>query len=421
MTSPATPPRCARCGHPHISYQSGNKEFGVMVCEIISCECKAFVSPEEAAPTATTPPIAYWCMACPEVFYDADSSNLHHDATGHNQTWRPARAFGAPREEAPRCDWIREQCDEFQGRCLLAFGHTGAHSYAPRREEAAAPTTQAINFCASCLHHHNWSLDGREVANLCMLSRCTCQKFVRAGSGAASPAPRDETDETEPCAECGEDRDFWWHGDVHPSLERDAEKAHAFVSSPAPTTPPTESERVCQHCGHDGFIYKFPGEPTCSNCRRRHDGTTVRAALPAAIPQEAPTPDFSTRTFTGNTADREALLIFMVETLRAACGYDRTDATLATWFRIGYLMEVADVMEETNDALAALRAEHERTRQALARLRDCEKAGDAATFANMGLEVAHWLFGGGSTEALYERVEALGDLMQPVTARTEST
>jgi hypothetical protein len=48
------------------------------------------------APGATPPAIAYYCMACPEVFYDADTSNAHHDATGHHQTWKPDGRFGAP-------------------------------------------------------------------------------------------------------------------------------------------------------------------------------------------------------------------------------------------------------------------------------------------------------------------------------------
>jgi hypothetical protein len=40
--------------------------------------------------------IAYYCRACPEVFYDAATSNAHHDATGHHQTWKPEGRYTAP-------------------------------------------------------------------------------------------------------------------------------------------------------------------------------------------------------------------------------------------------------------------------------------------------------------------------------------
>lgn len=36
---------------------------------------------------------AYFCMACPETFKNAEASNAHHDATGHAQTWRPSQGY----------------------------------------------------------------------------------------------------------------------------------------------------------------------------------------------------------------------------------------------------------------------------------------------------------------------------------------
>lgn len=51
-----------------------------------------------ASRDATVP--VYYCMACPEAFNDAATSNAHHDATGHNQTWKPSRAFAARESRA---------------------------------------------------------------------------------------------------------------------------------------------------------------------------------------------------------------------------------------------------------------------------------------------------------------------------------
>lgn len=41
-----------------------------------------------AGSVVTRERIQYRCMACPERFTDAASSNAHHDSTGHNQTFR---------------------------------------------------------------------------------------------------------------------------------------------------------------------------------------------------------------------------------------------------------------------------------------------------------------------------------------------
>lgn len=37
----------------------------------------------------------YFCQACPATFADGPTANAHHDATGHHQTWKPHRGFGA--------------------------------------------------------------------------------------------------------------------------------------------------------------------------------------------------------------------------------------------------------------------------------------------------------------------------------------
>jgi hypothetical protein len=46
--------------------------------------------------------VAYYCMACPEVFYDAKTSNAHHDKTGHHQHWKPEHGFAARQGEVSR-------------------------------------------------------------------------------------------------------------------------------------------------------------------------------------------------------------------------------------------------------------------------------------------------------------------------------
>ncbi len=38
---------------------------------------------------------AFYCMECPLTFMTAESANVHHDATDHNQTWRPSQSFVA--------------------------------------------------------------------------------------------------------------------------------------------------------------------------------------------------------------------------------------------------------------------------------------------------------------------------------------
>lgn len=44
----------------------------------------------------------YYCMACPAVFYDAATSNKHHDDTGHNQHWKEEMRYKAP--AAPKAE-----------------------------------------------------------------------------------------------------------------------------------------------------------------------------------------------------------------------------------------------------------------------------------------------------------------------------
>ena len=60
---------------------------------LIAAEIDRLARAPGASGSRTKP--AYYCMACPLTFPDAASSNAHHHATGHNQTWRPEAAFRA--------------------------------------------------------------------------------------------------------------------------------------------------------------------------------------------------------------------------------------------------------------------------------------------------------------------------------------
>lgn len=81
--------RCI-CGHSfadHAGYgPTCVKNLGLGGGDICSCERFVLaVSSPEPRPTAR---VQYRCRDCPDVFTSAVTANIHHDATGHHQTFR---------------------------------------------------------------------------------------------------------------------------------------------------------------------------------------------------------------------------------------------------------------------------------------------------------------------------------------------
>jgi NTP pyrophosphatase (non-canonical NTP hydrolase) len=151
-------------------------------------------SPLPSAPPAGTPKVAYYCMACPEVFYDDTTSNAHHDATGHNQTWKADRGFAARNapsaplsgeERPPRIG--RWRVSELRGGAwaVLAEGDDAEPLMSALRSVAPIPAASSddawICNCrlGSCVH-------GPEHAETCPLYRAP----AAASSEGAGTTPR---------------------------------------------------------------------------------------------------------------------------------------------------------------------------------------------------------------------------------------
>lgn len=120
-------------------------------------------TPVGAAPTKP----AYYCMACPLTFANAETPNAHHDATGHNQHWKESRAFQAappqPLETAP----------------------------APHVPNPSVPTGQRNCVCGHARGDHDFDDSRDEWYGCAKYAICDCERFTPNVAPALPPGPTD--------------------------------------------------------------------------------------------------------------------------------------------------------------------------------------------------------------------------------------